>query len=53
MTLLLAFFKAASGHGYFVGRSQGSCHSEAGFFIIDDTVLDKPYSKHIDLVYRQ
>jgi putative transposase len=26
---------------------------KAGFLIIDDTVLDKPYSKHIDLVYRQ
>jgi hypothetical protein len=24
-----------------------------GLLIIDDTVLDKPYSKHIDLVYRQ
>jgi putative transposase len=22
---------------------------ETGFFIIDDTVLDKPYYKHIDL----
>ena len=26
---------------------------KTGFLIIDDTVLDKPYSKHIDLVYRQ
>ncbi len=26
---------------------------KTGFFIIDDTVLDKPYSKHIDLVYKQ
>lgn len=26
---------------------------KAGFLIIDDTVLDKPYSKHIGLVYRQ
>jgi len=26
---------------------------ETGFLIIDDTILDKPYSKHIDLVYRQ
>jgi putative transposase len=27
--------------------------SETGFLIIDDTTLDKPYSKQIDLVYRQ
>jgi putative transposase len=26
---------------------------ETGLLIIDDTTLDKPYSKHIDLVYRQ
>ena len=26
---------------------------ETGLLIIDDTILDKPYSKHIDLVYRQ
>jgi putative transposase len=26
---------------------------ETGLLIIDDTVLDKPYSKHMDLVYRQ
>jgi SRSO17 transposase len=26
---------------------------QTGFLIIDDTTLDKPYSKHIDLVYRQ
>jgi hypothetical protein len=25
---------------------------ETGFLIIDDTTLDKPYSKHIGLVYR-
>jgi hypothetical protein len=24
-----------------------------GLLIIDDNTLDKPYSKHIDLVYRQ
>ena len=27
--------------------------AKTGFLIIDDTVLDKPYSKHIDLVYRR
>ena len=26
---------------------------ETGLLIIDDTVLDKPYAKHMDLVYRQ
>ena len=26
---------------------------EIGLLIIDDTTLDKPYSKHMDLVYRQ
>jgi len=26
---------------------------KTGFLIIDDTVLDKPYSKRINLVYRQ
>ena len=26
---------------------------QTGVLIIDDTTLDKPYSKHIDLVYRQ
>ena len=26
---------------------------ETGFLIIDDTVLDKPYSKRMDIVYRQ
>ena len=26
---------------------------EIGLLIIDDTALDKPYAKHIDLVYRQ
>ena len=26
---------------------------ETGFLIIDDTVLEKPYSKRMDLVYRQ
>lgn len=26
---------------------------QVGFLIIDDTTLDKPYSKHIGLVYRQ
>ena len=26
---------------------------EIGLLVIDDTTLDKPYSKHMDLVYRQ
>jgi putative transposase len=26
---------------------------EIGLLIIDDTTLDKPYAKHMDLVYRQ
>ena len=25
---------------------------ETGLLIIDDITLDKPYSKHVDLVYR-
>ena len=36
-----------------MGRSKKSVTPKTGFLIIDDTVLDKPYSKHIDLVYRQ
>jgi hypothetical protein len=34
-------------------RSKRHCYSEVGLLIIDDTILDKPYSKHMDLVYRQ
>ncbi len=32
---------------------KGLIQSQRGFLVIDDTTLDKPYAKNMDLVYRQ